>query len=373
MVSTVIRRFLATQAAGGLLLVLAAALAMLAVNSPLQEYYNTIFSGAVRFWVNDGLMTLFFLLVGLEIKRELVHGELSTPSKALLPVIAAVGGMALPAVIYTYLNWHSAAALHGWAIGSATDIAFSLCVLALCGSNIPASLKIFLTAVAVIDDLGAVVIIALFYTGHLSVVWMLVAAALTFLLFMLGRENVASMPAYIVLGAGLWFAVLHSGIHPTIAGVVLAMLMPLKIVYKSGDSLLLRLEHWLHPWVSYVILPLFAFSNGGINLADISLAHLEKPVTLGVMAGLFFGKQIGIFLFTALSVALGFAGKPEGASWAQIYGVAILAGIGFTMSLFISHLAFGATDHFTDAKLGVMAGSLLSALVGYVLLRSASR
>jgi NhaA family Na+:H+ antiporter len=313
-------------------------------------------------------MALFFLLMGLEIKRELLEGELSSWSEAFLPVSAALGGVLCPILFYGFFNWHDAQALHGWATASATDIAFSLCVLSLCGARIPLSLRVFLTAIAVIDDLAAIIIIALFYSASLSFIWLLVAGLMLLGLWLLGRQKIVSFVPYGILGVLLWLAVLATGVHATVAGVLLGLMIPLKNKGPSGNSMLLRLERALHPWVSYAILPLFAFANAGIHLNNISENSLTQPITLGVITGLFFGKQIGIMLFVMIPVMLGIAKLPKEASWLHIYGVAILAGIGFTMSLFIGSLAFGEGEHFTDAKLGIIVGSLLSAIIGYVIL-----
>ena len=370
MLATLIQKFITTEAGGGLLLVAAAFLAMVAANSPLQEYYHLAFSHSVLLVINDGLMVLFFLVVGLEIKRELLEGELSSKAQAILPALAALGGVLLPAILYAAFNYHDPRALHGWATASATDIAFSLCVLVLCGTAIPASLKLFLTAIAVIDDLAAILIIALFYTSDLSLAWLALACACLIGLYVMGRRSVASLWPYVIIGVILWAAILASGVHATVAGVLLGVMMPLNVKHASGESLLVKMEHALHPWVGYAILPLFAFANSGIALAGhLSWDAFSNSITLGIVAGLFFGKQAGIFLFTWIPVKMKLAARPEGVSWLQIYGVALTAGIGFTMSLFIGGLAFPSEDDFGSAKLGIVAGSLLSALAGFTVLK----
>ncbi len=369
MLSSIIHKFIKTEAGGGLLLMIAAALALIVANSPLQEYYSAVFSHDVLFFINDGLMVLFFLLVGMEIKRELLEGELSSMAQALLPASAALGGVLFPALLYVLFNLADTSGQHGWATASATDIAFSLCVLSLCGAGIPASLRMYLTAIAVIDDLAAIIIIALFYTDTVSVGWLGLAAVILIALGYVGRRRVNSLPVYMVLGVMLWLAVLASGVHATIAGVLLGLMMPLKMNHPSGTSMLLRLEHALHPWVSYTILPLFAFANAGVRLSAVSLHSFAQPVTLGIIAGLFLGKQAGITLFTFLPIMMGMASKPKDATWLHLYGVSLLAGIGFTMSLFIGGLAFGEGEYFAQAKVGIIAGSLLSAVAGYAVLR----
>ncbi|MDB5651827.1 MAG: nhaA [Hyphomicrobiales bacterium] len=377
--ASLFRSFLALEASGGIVLLLCAAAALFIANSGWSSAYFHVLGSYVAglsllHWINDGLMALFFLLVGLEIKRELLHGQLRSWADRALPGIAALGGILVPALIYLGLNLGSSATLRGWAVPAATDIAFALGVLALLGSRVPVSLKIFLTALAILDDLAAVVIIALFYTAGLSP-WMLGGAALVVVvLFALNRFGVRSLWPYLVLGALLWVLVLKSGIHATVAGVLLAMTIPSRD--RSGGKLagspLYRLEHGLHPAITFLVLPVFGFANAGVSLVGVRWESLLHPATLGTTAGLFFGKQIGVFLAVWLGTLAGLLRRPAGASWAQIYGVALLCGIGFTMSLFIGLLAFPDSPEFQDAvKIGVLAGSGLAALFGALLLRLA--
>jgi len=375
--------FVHHESAAGIFLLAAAILALLLANTPLAGLYDALFDTPVSvrigalaldkpllLWINDGLMAVFFLLVGLEIKRELVIGELSTPSQAMLPGIAAIGGMVVPALIYIALNAGNDAALKGWAIPSATDIAFAVGVLTLLGPRVPASLKIFLLALAIIDDLGAIVIIALFYTSHLSLPALGLAAVGILALVALNRRGVTRIAPYVVVGVFMWVCVLKSGVHATLAGVATAFAIPLSEGHEPGPSE--RLEHALHPWVTFAILPLFAFANAGVSLAGVTLGKLAGPIPLGIAAGLFIGKQVGILGFTWAAVGLNLGSRPEGASWAQVYGVAILGGIGFTMSLFIGMLAFPEPAFAADIRIGVLVGSLLSAVAGYAVLRWAS-
>jgi NhaA family Na+:H+ antiporter len=320
-------------------------------------------------WLNDGWMAVFFFLVGLEIKREFVDGELSDRRTATLPVIAAIGGMAAPALIYAGLNHGNAAELRGWAIPTATDIAFALGVMGLIGSRLPPGLTVLLTAIAIIDDLGAIVIIAMFYTEHLSLVSLGLAGIAILGLLILNRAGVRAITPYALVGVVLWVCVLKSGVHATLAGVVTALAIPT----GGDDSPSRRLEHALHPWVAYLVLPAFAFANAGVSFAGLGLGALMQPVTLGIALGLFIGKQLGIFLIVRLTVAAGIGKLPEGASWLQLYGVAVLCGIGFTMSLFIGGLAFDDAVHAAQVRLGVLSGSLVSALVGYLILRMSVR
>jgi NhaA family Na+:H+ antiporter len=370
-----IRTALTSEAGGGLVLMAAAALALVVANStlgPTYEHALHVHLGPLSLlhWINDGLMVIFFLLVGLEIKREALDGRLRTWPDRILPGLAALGGMVVPALVYLAFNAGQPTA-RGWAIPAATDIAFALGVLALLGSRAPVSLKVFLSAVAIVDDLGAVIIIALFYTGGLDLP-MLAGAGLTLAaLIALNRLGVTRLAPYLVLGAVLWFLVLRSGVHATVAGVLLALTVPIRPSPgrpEDPTSPLHRLEHALMPWVTYAIVPIFGFANAGVNLGGLAPDALLHPVTLGVALGLFLGKQIGVFASVRLAVAAGLAQRPAGASWAQVYGVAILCGIGFTMSLFIGGLAFADAAHATETKLGVLAGSLLSGLVGAVLL-----
>lgn len=379
-----IRDFLRLETASSILLVCCAVLAMLAANTPAKPLYDALLDTPVeiRFgafdiakplllWVNDGLMAIFFFLVGLEVKREVLRGELSDPARITLPVIAAVGGMVVPAVIYAWINWGDAAALKGWAIPTATDIAFALGVLALLGSRVPNTLKLFLLTLAIADDLGAIIIIALFYTADLSVISLLIAAIAIVVLFILNRRGVLSTVPYIIVGAVLWAAVLKSGVHATLAGVVIAMFIPLKVPDEYGPSPLEKLEHDLHPSVAFVILPLFAFMNTGVSLHGLSFSSLFAPVPLGIALGLLIGKQIGVMGFSWVVVKLGLAKLPTDTNWLHMYGVSLLCGIGFTMSLFISSLAFeqGGPAIAVDDRLGILVGSILSAVGGYLILR----
>jgi Na+:H+ antiporter, NhaA family len=374
------------EAAGGLVLVVAALLALLASNSPLASLYDGFLDTPVGvrvgplaldkpllLWVNDGLMAVFFFLVGLEIKRELLQGELSTFGQAILPVVAAFGGMVVPAVIYVAINAEDPAALRGWAIPAATDIAFAVGVLALLGPRIPSALKIFLLALAIIDDLGAIVIIALFYTENLSFASLALAALGLAILAALNMRGVRRLAPYALTGLLIWVCVLKSGVHATLAGVVVALAIPLKSLGEGEPSPLEQLEESLHPWVAFAVLPLFAFANAGVSLEGVSLARLLEPIPLGIATGLFAGKTIGIFGATWIAVMGGIAGKPEGATWLQVLGVAMLGGIGFTMSLFIGMLAFPDPAQAASLRLGVLAGSLTSALAGYALLAASSR
>jgi NhaA family Na+:H+ antiporter len=373
------------EAAGGLVLVGAAVAALLIDNSPLTWAYEVFLNtpvavrvGAVAIdkplllWINDGLMAIFFFLVGLEIKREFLTGELSTFGQASLPLLAAIGGMALPALIYIAINAGDAVALRGWAIPAATDIAFAVGVLALLGDRIPSSLKVFLLALAILDDVGAILIIALFYTEQLSVTSLALALAGCVTLAVLNRQSVTHLAPYLLTGLFIWVCVLKSGVHATLAGVVAAMAIPLRGHAQDGPSLLEQLEESLHPWIVFGVLPLFAFANAGVSLGGLSLGKLLEPVPLGIAAGLFVGKTVGIFGITSLAVAAGLASRPEGASWGQVLGVSLLGGIGFTMSLFIGTLAFDDPAHAAQLRLGVLAGSLLSAIAGYLVLHVTS-
>lgn len=372
------------EASAGILLILVAGLALIAANSSLANGYHDLFHQRLAWtpiakldtfhlWINDALMAIFFFVVGLEIKREILDGELSSAAKRRLPVLAAAAGMAAPALVYLLIAGGGHPMQRGWAIPAATDIAFAVGVLALLGNRIPPSLRLFLLTVAIVDDLGAVIIIALFYTAQIKFAWGVGALIFLGALILANRRGVHRTWVYLLLGAGLWYCVLYSGIHATIAGVVFAFTIPLKPL-RSGDSMLLRLEHALVPWNSYVIVPLFGFANAGIALSGIGLAGLLDPVPLGVALGLFLGKQLGIFSAIVISDRLGFARRPAGASWAQLWGMAVLCGIGFTMSLFIGALAFPRYPGLIEeAKLGVLSGSLFSALLGYTILRFAGR
>lgn len=370
------RAFFAHEAAGGVTLIVAALAAMAIANSPLAPLYFTALHGrlgglTLLHWINDGLMALFFLLVGLEIKREVLGGQLARWSDRLLPGVAALAGVVLPALIYVALNRDSTEGLRGWAIPAATDIAFALGVLALLGPRVPVSLRIFLTAVAIIDDLVAVLIIAFFYTDGLNLPALAGAGATLAVLILLNRRGVTALWPYLLVGLILWGLVLQSGIHATLAGVALAMTVPCGArTPDAGAAPLVRLEHGLHPWVAYGIVPLFGFANAGVSLAGFGLRDLLDPLPLGVALGLLAGKQIGIFGAVWLLVRFGWAQRPRDAGWGQIYGVALLCGIGFTMSLFIGGLAFGEGSHLNDAaKLGILSGSVASALLGFLTLR----
>ncbi|TGD95993.1 Na+/H+ antiporter NhaA [Methylobacterium nonmethylotrophicum] len=375
-----LRRLLHNEAGGGLVLMASAALALVVANSPYAEAYFTTLETylgplTLLHWINDALMAVFFLLVGLEIKRETLDGRLRTWPDRILPGIAALGGMLMPALVYVAVNRHSPETLRGWAIPAATDIAFALGVLALLGSRVPVSLKVFLTALAIIDDLGAVVIIAAFYTADLSLP-MLGGATLTLAaLYGLNRAGVARLWPYLLLGVVLWVFMLQSGVHATIAGVLLALAIPLRLSLGTPDdptSPLHILEHAIHPWSSFLILPIFGFANAGVSLAGFEPAMLLDPVTLGVALGLFVGKQLGVFGFVLGVAKLGWAARPAHATWPQVYGVALLCGIGFTMSLFIGLLAFAASPALeAKTKIGVLAGSVLCMAAGALVLRLA--
>jgi len=381
-----IREFLRFETIGGLLLFAAAALALIVENSPLHVLYDKLLTVPVMvqigefiirkpmlLWINDGLMALFFLLIGLEIKREIFEGQLATREQISLPVIAALGGVILPAVIFSFISWTDADAMQGWAIPVATDIAFALGIISLMGNRIPESLKIALMAIAIIDDLVAIVIIALFYTDNLSVTSLGIASICVVILFTLNRFRVVSLTPYMLVGIVLWACVLKSGVHSTLAGVILAFFIPLRPRGSTGVSPLRTLEHNLHPWVAYAILPCFAFANAGVSFAGISLDVFLQPLTLGIAAGLFFGNQIGVFGLTALGVALKLCKLPEGVGWLQFYGLSLIMGVGFTMSLFIGTLAYDDIAHQNAVRLGVLFGSALSAICGVTVLRVASR
>jgi NhaA family Na+:H+ antiporter len=373
-----IRRLLKAEAAGGYVLMAAAALAMIVANSALSEgYFHSLhldFAGmSLLHWVNDGLMALFFLLVGLEIKRELIDGEMSSWSRRILPGAAALGGMIMPALIYLAVNRNHPANLDGWAIPAATDIAFALGVLALLGNRVPTSLKLLLTAIAIIDDLGAILIIAIAYTESLNLVALGAAAVGLAVLVALNRRGVQSLPPYLVIGTGIWFAVLQSGIHATLAGVAVAFTIPLRdsgSAPEDHESPMLRLEHALAPFTAFLIVPIFGFANAGVDLRGMGLADAVAPVPLGVALGLLIGKQLGVFGAIATLVKLNLADLPAGADWRQVWGLSLLCGIGFTMSLFIAALAFGeGTPQDAAAKLGILGGSILSAVAGWLVLR----
>jgi len=380
-------RFFQLEAASGLLLIAAAILALIINNSPLSWLYNGLLDtpvvaqiGALKIakplllWINDGLMALFFLLIGLEVKREVLDGQLSKPSQIVLPGAAAIGGMLVPALIYWFLNRDNPAALDGWAIPTATDIAFALGVLALLGKRVPVSLKLFLMTLAIIDDLGAIVIIAIFYSGELSTLSLGLAAACIAALVAMNRLGVVKLGPYMIIGLILWVCVLKSGVHATLAGVTLAFCIPLR-TKNAEPSPLLALEHALHPWVAYGILPLFAFANAGLSLTGVTAESFTHHVPMGIAVGLLLGKTLGVFGLTWLAVKIGIAALPHGANWGQVLGVAILCGIGFTMSLFVGSLAFvpGASEYAGMDRMGILTGSVFAALIGYAVTAAASR
>ena len=385
-ISSPFKWFFKLEAASGLVLLISAIIALIISNSSYDSiYFNTlnkyIFIGIKNFglklsvlhWINDALMAIFFFFVTLEIKREFIQGELSSIKQAILPIIAAVGGMLVPALIYIYINLETPETLTGWAIPSATDIAFSIGILSLLGSRVPLSLKVFLTALAIIDDLGAIIIIAFFYTSDLSIKYLGLIIITFIILIMLNRFGVKKFLPYLVVGLCLWFFTHESGIHATIAGVLLAISIPHR--NKEHDfSLLVKIEHRISLYVAYFIMPLFAFANAGVSLAGITFSSLLSPVPLGILLGLFIGKQVGVFIFSYGSIKLGIAQMPTNSNWVNFYGVGILTGIGFTMSLFIGNLAFVENTQYIDGvKIGVLAGSLLSTLIGYFLLLITSK
>lgn len=388
---SVLRRFLQSEAAGGIILMAAAALAMLVANLPgiSEAYFDLLHldtgpvispkygSMTVHLWINDALMAIFFLFVGLEIKREFIDGQLATWEHRRLPIVAAAAGMVGPALVYLFITGWSGPLVNGWAIPAATDIAFAIGVLALLGSRAPASLKLFLTTVAIVDDMGAVAIIAIAYTAELSTLYLALGALVMATMYVLNRSGVKRLWPYLLLGAALWYVVFMSGVHATIAGVLTAMMVPITTspgACDDAESPLHKLEHALAPWVAYLIVPVFGFANAGVSLAGMSPAILLAPLPLGIAAGLFLGKQVGIFGSIWLAAKLRFAAPPGGATWLQLYAVAMLCGIGFTMSLFIGGLAFPGNEELVDeVKIGVLAGSILSAVIGYTILRFAPR
>ena len=385
-ISKPFRWFFKLEAASGLVLLISAILALIISNSSLSYlYFETlekyIFFGLNNFglklsvlhWINDVLMAIFFFFVTLEIKREFIQGELSNIKQAILPIIAAVGGMLVPALIYVYINFGNTETLNGWAIPSATDIAFSLGILSLLGSRVPVSLKVFLTALAIIDDLGAIVIIAFFYSGDLSVLYLIMMLLSFIALLILNKFGFKTFFPYLIIGVMLWHFTHESGIHATIAGVLLASTIPHRKKEKDF-SLLVKIEHSISPYVAFGIMPLFAFANAGVSLEGISFSSLLLPVPLGILLGLFIGKQLGVFLFSYVSIKFGFAQMPNNSNWFTLYGVGVLTGIGFTMSLFVGNLAFiDNTQYMDGVKLGVLSGSLLSTLFGYFLILSTSK
>ena len=384
---SVLKDFIKKESSSGIILIFVTILALFLQNSMFSSLYSSFLHTHVeiRFgefqiakplllWVNDGLMAIFFFLIGLEVKREVLEGHLSSMRQAILPIIAAVGGMAIPALVFVIFNYHDASSMQGWAIPTATDIAFALGILSLLGKRVPVSLKIFLMALAIMDDLGAIVIIALFYTSNLSTLSITIASMALVVLFVMNRVGVLTKAAFILVGVILWVSVLKSGVHATLAGVALAFMIPLKSKSKDGKefSMLKELEHDLHYWVAFFILPLFAFVNAGVDLKGISLEQMLSPVPLGIMLGLFIGKQVGVFGFSYLAVKLKIATLPKDSSWIQLYGVALLTGIGFTMSLFIDTLAYSDSNMFNYAdKLAILLGSLFSGVAGYFVLKFA--
>ncbi len=378
-----VKNFFQHDSAGGILLVLMAMIALLLANSSFSSLYDSFLATPVQvrvgeldiakpllLWINDGLMAVFFFLVGLEIKREVLDGHLSSPSQVVLPGIAAIAGIAAPALIYFGFNQADEISVRGWAIPSATDIAFALGVFSLFGSRVPISLKLFLLSVAIFDDLGAILIIAFFYSSELSLLSLIIAGAGLVLLFVLNRLSVRSQAAYIIIGVVVWIAVLKSGVHATLAGFAVACFIPLNVKNQDGHAMLPHLEHALHPWVTFLILPLFAFANAGVSLTGLSMDALLNPIPLGITLGLFFGKQVGIFGACWVAIKLGVAKLPDKATWLQFYAVTVLCGIGFTMSLFIGSLAFETQNvaYMVDVKLGVLVGSLCSAILGSILI-----
>jgi NhaA family Na+:H+ antiporter len=384
-ISEWLRDFIKQDSASGILLILAAVLAMVMVNSPFNWLYDTLLSTPVEIrvgalhldkplllWINDGLMAVFFLLIGLEVKREFLEGELSRPDQIILPGLGAVGGMLVPAAIYYWLNQGDALALNGWAIPAATDIAFALGVLALLGKRVPLSLRVFLMALAIFDDLGAVVIIAIFYTADLSLSSLMLALVAVVVMLGMNLMKVTRISAYMLVGTCLWVAVLKSGVHATLAGVIVGMMIPLRDPKDPRCSPLKIVEHGLHQWVAFFVVPVFAFANAGVSLQGVSLDSLLEPIPLGIAVGLFLGKQLGILLFCGFAILLGFSKLPDGASWWGFYGTSVLCGIGFTMSLFIASLAFeqgGSDTVVMGDRLGILLGSAISAVVGFVLLK----
>jgi len=383
-----ITRFLKLESLGGIILMFAALGAMLLANSPLAPYYNLLIDTPVEIrvgsfmiakpllmWINDGLMTVFFFMVGLELKRELIEGELSDKRKIILPGVGAIGGMLIPALIYTYFNAGDAIAMKGWAIPAATDIAFALGILSLLGSRVPTSIKIFLTSLAIFDDIGAIIIIALFYTEKISMNAIIFVVCCLLVLAILNKLNVESRNIYRIVGIAMWVAMLKSGVHATLTGVLLAMFIPLKSKTREDYSPLKSMEQDLHSAVAYIILPVFAFANSGIRIVGIGADAVLHSVPLGIAIGLFLGKQLGIFALCWAVIKLKFTSLPAGMSWGSLYGTAALCGVGFTMSLFISSLAFEETGFnlLFNERLGIIIGSLLSGIVGYLVLRMSLR
>ncbi len=385
---TSVARFLKLETSGGIILMVAALAALVLANTPLTSYYALLIDTPVEIrigaleiakplllWINDGLMAVFFFLVGLELKRELIEGELSNRKNIILPGVGAIGGMLIPALIYTYFNAGDAMAMKGWAIPAATDIAFALGILSLLGSKVPTSIKVFLTSLAIFDDIGAIIIIALFYTEKISITALVVAACCISILALMNRRNVESKSLYVLIGVVMWVAMLKSGVHATLAGVILAIFIPMKSKTRIDYSPLKSMEHDLHFAVAYIILPIFAFANAGISFVGLGVEEIFHSVSIGVALGLFIGKQLGVFGLCWLAIKLNITSLPKGISWSSLYGAAALCGVGFTMSLFIGSLAFEETgiNLLFDERLGIIVGSLISGIVGYLVLRMSLR
>ena len=383
-----ITRFLKLESSGGILLMIAAVIAIVLANTPLATYYDLLIDTPVEIrvgaleiakplllWINDGLMAVFFFLVGLELKRELIEGELSNKRNIILPGVGAIGGMLIPALIYIYFNAGDETAMKGWAIPAATDIAFALGILSLLGSKVPTSIKVFLTSLAIFDEIGAIIIIALFYTEKISIAALVIVAFCIPILLLINRRNVESKSIYVMIGIVMWVAMLKSGVHATLAGVILAMFIPMKSKTKVDYSPLKSMEHDLHSAVAYVILPIFAFANAGIRIVGLGIEEILHSVPLGIALGLFVGKQVGIFGLCWLAIKAKVTSFPKGMSWDSLYGAAALCGVGFTMSLFIGSLAFEETgvNLLFDERLGIILGSLASGIVGYFVLRKSLR
>lgn len=381
-----VSKFFQSKTLPGILLCLATVCALAMQNSGLSGLYDNfknipvvlqagafIINKPLLLWINDGLMAIFFLLIGLEIKREVLEGHLSKREQIILPAVAALGGLLVPALVYAYINWTDPETLRGWAIPAATDIAFALGVLILLGTRIPPALKVCLVAIAIIDDLAAIIIIAIFYTAETSLVSLGLAALGLMAVFILNRRGVSNLGPYVVLGLIIWVCVLKSGVHATLAGVALGLLVPLAATNKDGKSPLKVMEHALHPWVAFLVIPVFAFANAGVSLSGLNLEAFLDPVTLGIILGLFIGKQFGVMGLTALGCALKICKLPKGVTWAQFYGMALLTGIGFTMSLFIGTLAFDNIEHASAVRLGVLSGSILSGICGVAVLLASTK
>ena len=381
-----LKEFFKLEASGAILLLAGTILGLVFANTNLAVLYNYFLDVPVAIqigkleiakplllWINDGLMAIFFFLIGLELKREFIEGELSNRSQIVMPVLGALGGMVVPALIYVYFNINDSIGIKGWAIPAATDIAFALGVITVFGTRAPISLKIFLTSLAIFDDIGAILIIAVFYSANISIFSLISAVVIIIVLFILSKKGVKSITPYIVLGVILWVAVLKSGVHATLAGVVLAFFIPMYDKSSEKDeahSPLVKLEHDLHPTVAFFILPVFAFANAGVSFSGVTLSSLFDPIPMGIAAGLVFGKQIGVFGFSYIGHKLGIAKMPEGTDWLSIYGVSALCGIGFTMSLFISSLAYEneGTDYIEESRIGILLGSVIAAILGYIIL-----